>query len=83
MEDIVKSIVGKEQDQYESNLCSLTPREMDICDMIKAGQSSKEIADSLNISPQTVHKHRESIRRTLQIVNKEITLSAYLRSKGR
>ncbi len=57
----------------------LSPREREICNMIKSGSTSKEIAASLNISLATVQKHRELIRRKLGIVNKNINLVNYLK----
>lgn len=56
----------------------LTLKEMDICRMIKGGLTSKEIAETLNVSPQTVEKHRKSIRRKLGITNQAVDLGAYL-----
>lgn len=58
----------------------LSPREREICNMIKAGSSTKEMADTLNISPATVQKHRELIRRKLGINNKQVNLANYLKS---
>ncbi|UCD29327.1 MAG: PAS domain S-box protein [Planctomycetota bacterium] len=82
LENTLSAIIEKDLDEYKNNLKKLTPRELDVCKLIKAGQSSKEIADSLNISLPTVHKHREIIRRKLQITNKSINLGAYLRSRS-
>ena len=56
----------------------LTPREIEICNLIKSGASSKDIANSLNISMLTVNKHRERIRKKLVISNKSINLTSYL-----
>ncbi len=56
----------------------LSPREMEICSLIRNGGSSKEIARALNISLITVNKHRERIRKKLFISNKNISLSEYL-----
>lgn len=74
-------ITGKHIDEYRNNVSKLTPRELDILDMIRTGRSSKQIADSLGLSSQTVHKHRQSIRRKLQLDHREINLAAYLRSQ--
>ncbi len=74
-------ITGVHIDDYRNNMQKLTPREMDILDMIKTGRSSKQIADALGLSSQTVHKHRQSIRRKLQLDHREINLAAYLRSQ--
>jgi PAS domain S-box-containing protein len=56
----------------------LTPREIEICNLIKSGATSKEIANALNISMLTVNKHRERIRKKLAISNKDINLTSYL-----
>ena len=56
----------------------LTPREMEICTMIESGLTSKEIPEQLNISCQTIDNHRKSIRKKLDITNKNINLSSYL-----
>ena len=81
LEDTVKTIVGHEIDDFNANYAKLTAREMDICELIKESKSSQEIADTLNISVQTIQKHRTSIREKLQLKNKDINLSAYLRTK--
>jgi PAS domain S-box-containing protein len=57
---------------------NLTPREAEICEMLRSGANSKEIADALKISLQTVSKHREHIRKKLVISNKNIGLAEYL-----
>jgi PAS domain S-box-containing protein len=81
LEDAIKSILGKEIDVFRKNLTHLTGRELEICKMIRDGYSSKDIADTLFISLETVHKHRESIRRKLQIKHAHINLAAYLKSR--
>ncbi len=58
----------------------LTPREYEICDLIRNGASSKEIAEALGIETITVSKHREQIRRKLGLVNKNINLTSFLKS---
>lgn len=57
----------------------LSPREQEICDLIRSGATTKEIANALHISVATVNKHRERIRTRLGIAHKDINLSAYLR----
>ncbi len=74
-------VTGRHLDQFRNNVSKLTPRELDILEMIRAGRSSKQIAESLGLSSQTVHKHRQSIRRKLQIDHRQINLAAYLRSQ--
>ncbi|HEU4366347.1 MAG TPA: PAS domain S-box protein [Candidatus Krumholzibacteria bacterium] len=79
--ETLDKVTGRHIDQFKNNVSKLTPRELDILEMIRAGHSSKQIAESLGLSSQTVHKHRQSIRRKLQIDHREINLSAYLRSQ--
>ncbi len=58
----------------------LTSRELEICNMVKNGLTNKEMARLLNISQGTIERHRYNIRRKLGIVNKEISLSYYLKT---
>ena len=74
-------ITRADMDDFQNNLSKLTPRELDILELIKEGLSSKEIAERLGLSDQTIHKHRNTIRRKLQLHNKNINLAAYLRSR--
>ncbi len=57
----------------------LTPREIEICDMIRNGLTNKEIASLLRISIRTIEKHRANIRKKLDI-NKDDNLLSFLQS---
>lgn len=57
---------------------NLTPKEIEICNMIKGGLTSKDICNILFISDLTVEKHRRNIRRKLGLSNKKINLASYL-----
>ena len=56
----------------------LTPRELEICAMIRRGLRTKEIANVLSISPETVRTQRRSIRRKLGITGAGKNLSVFL-----
>ena len=58
----------------------LSPKEIEIADLIKSGFESKEIASYLHISSSTVESHRKSIRIKLGLKNEKINLTSYLRS---
>jgi PAS domain S-box-containing protein len=81
LKDALGAILQKDIDRFAGNMAKLSPRELDICELIKSGRSSKEVSEELNISTQTVHTHRNAIRRKLQIKNKAVNLAAYLRSR--
>ena len=74
--DITSPFINKLDSLYSK----LTPREIEICNMIKNGMTSKEIAQSLTISVETVHKTRYNIRRKLGILHEEINLSSFLKT---
>jgi DNA-binding CsgD family transcriptional regulator len=59
---------------------SLTPVEIQICNMIKGGLSTKEIAGLRYVSAATVNRHREHIRKKLGITNKNVNLTTYLQA---
>jgi PAS domain S-box-containing protein len=56
----------------------LSPRETEICNLIKQGLSSKEISQLLHISPATTERYRNNIRAKLGIVKKNVNLVTYL-----
>lgn len=70
--DEIKNILSDQvingSDQ-SSGLNSLSQREIEIIAFIKRGFSSKEIADSLNISVKTVEVHRYNILKKLNLKN--------------
>jgi DNA-binding CsgD family transcriptional regulator len=58
----------------------LTPVEIAICTMVRNGLSTKEIARLRCISPATVRRHRENIRRKLDLKNRKVNLATYLQA---
>jgi DNA-binding NarL/FixJ family response regulator len=59
---------------------SLTPREVRVCQMIRRGKSSKDIAKVEGTAKETIDGHRKSIRRKLGIANSKVNLAAFLQS---
>ena len=68
-------------DTLRNQVFRLTPREKEICSMIKAGLTSKEIAELLFISVQTVHRHRRNIRHRLHLTGEKQNLASFLRDQ--
>ena len=63
-----------------SDTYGLTPTETQIADLIRRGKASKEIAEFLKVSIDSVHFHRNNIRKKLNLTNTKANLTAYLSS---
>jgi DNA-binding CsgD family transcriptional regulator len=59
---------------------NLTPKEIELCALIRGGFSIKEIAAMHNLSERTVETHRFKIRKKLGISSTSVNLSSYLAS---
>ncbi len=75
LEDVTSSFSSKLSDQR----VRLSPREVEICNMIRNGLSNKEIAELMRISLLTVERHRHNIRKKLRIDNEKVNLASFLR----
>jgi len=69
------SLFGRNITKKSANL---SPREIELCGMIKGGLSSKEISKLLNVSYKTIDKHRRNIRKKLGISKKKLNLTSFL-----
>lgn len=58
----------------------LTPTEINICTMIRGGLKTKEIAELRGVSPATIHRHRERIRRKLGLTGRDVNLATRLQN---
>jgi DNA-binding CsgD family transcriptional regulator len=59
---------------------NLTRRQILICEMIRDGMTSKEIATVMGCSQSTINNHRNSIRKKLGLSGKSANLQAFLNS---
>ena len=66
--------------KLSSGLSALSPTNLQIALLIKEGKSTKEIADTMNLSSKTIEFHREKIRDKLGIKNKKVNLRTLLAS---
>lgn len=82
--EILKANLENITSPFVSNLSrkffSLTPTEIKVCNMIRNGMQTKEIARIQGISSATVNRHREHIRKKLGLTNRDVNLSTYLQS---
>lgn len=60
-------LLGLKSEQPTKLMGTLTPREVEILKLIAEGYKSREIADYLNISVNTVDKHRANIMKKLDL----------------
>jgi len=79
LEQNLKEIASPFIDKISNEMIRLTPVEIQICNFIKNGFMSKDISRIRHISPATVSRHRERIRKKLGISNSEINLATYLK----
>ena len=76
LEEITSPFISQLSLSYHS----MTPTEISICNMIRNGMRTKEIAEMRGVSEVTINRHRENIRRKLKITNKDINLATFLES---
>jgi PAS domain S-box-containing protein len=76
LDDIISPFLRNLTSKYPN----LTPREIQITNLIKEGRTTKEIADILNSSSGAIDFHRNNIRNKLGLKNKNANLRSYLLS---
>jgi len=76
----LEEITSPFTNQLSISYHSMTPTEIAICNMIRNGMRSKEIAEARSVSEATIHRHREKIRRKLKITNQDVNLATFLQS---
>jgi len=76
LEEITSPFISHLSNSYHS----LTPTEITICNMIRNGLRTKEIAQIRGVSAATINRHREHIRRKLEITNSDVNLATFLQS---
>lgn len=78
LEDTLKQLTSAFGNNLARCMPRFTPRENEICNMIRSGLSSKEIARILNISHRSVETYRNYIRKKLGIINQKVNLATFL-----
>ena len=78
LEEITSPFIKK----LSSSFLSLTPTELQIASLVREGKRSKDIAEFMNISINTVHTYRNIIRNKLGLKNDKVNLLSYLNTFG-
>ncbi len=82
MRDQLVNLTAGFNKELDGRFLRLTRTEMKICKYIQTGLASKEIAQAMNISFETVQAHRRSIRKKLDLRGRKINLHTLLVSKS-
>lgn len=80
LRDSLTEIAAPLTRELEKRFADLTPRELEICHMIRNGLNCKDIAATFNTSLQTVLKQRSAIRKKIGIAKKKVNLETFLKS---
>lgn len=80
--DIIKSnldeVISPFSHRLSTEYLRMTPKEIDIANLIKQGKTTKEVAFLMKMSKRTVEAHRDRIRRKLGLRHKNINLRTHL-----
>jgi len=76
----LEEITSPFADQLSRQFANLTPLEIRICRMLHDDLTSKEIAKIRHVSPATIARQRERIRRKLGLTGSDTNLNTFLRS---
>jgi len=76
LEDIVSPFLHRLSSEYHG----LTPREIQIADLVRQGYTSKVIAELVGSSVRAVEFHRKNLRKKLGLTNRKANLRSHLLS---
>ena len=80
IQENIKKITSSFSLNLSSSYLGLSPREIQVADLVRQGRANKEAARILNISINAVEFHRNNLRKKLGLQNKKINLRTYLLS---
>jgi len=80
IQENIKKITSSFSLNLSSSYLGLSPREIQVADLVRQGRANKEAARILNISINAVEFHRNNLRKKLGLQNKKVNLRTYLLS---
>jgi PAS domain S-box-containing protein len=78
LESSLEGVLKEYGVRFREAAAVLSPREVQVCGMIRGGLGTKDIARLLSLSPRSVEVHRCNIRRKLGIGGLKVNLATYL-----
>lgn len=78
IESALEYIMSTFSMDFSRKLGNLSPKEIQISNLIKEGMQDKDIAELLNLSPPTIRAHRRNIRKKLGLTGQKINLRSFL-----
>ena len=70
------AVSGENEGSY--HLLKLSPAEIKVCQFIQSGSATKDIAETLGLSVDTIQTHRKNIRKKLGLRGRDVSLFNYL-----
>lgn len=80
IETNIHKITSTFSKDISSGLLNLTPREIQVANLVRQGRASKDIAELLDLTHGTVEFYRQNLRKKLGLTGQKINLRSYLLS---
>jgi len=79
-EQLIGLTAGSEK-ELDAGLLKLTKTEIEVCRMVQAGLSSKDICEAMKLSYDTIQTHRKNIRKKLGLSGEKLNLHTFLMNR--
>jgi PAS domain S-box-containing protein len=80
IQENIKKITSAFSQKLSSSYLGLSPREIQVADLVRHGRTNKESSGILNISVNAIEFHRNNLRKKLGLQNRKVNLRTYLLS---
>jgi PAS domain S-box-containing protein len=80
LENNLTEVISTFAKQLSASAVNLTPREIQVANLLKQDRTAKEIAEILGLGEYTIISHRQSIREKLGLKNQKLNLKSFLQA---